>query len=146
MLIRSIKRALEEMSRNRLFGTSLSWTFWLAKFDPAPSQRAWVDQLKFPVPVQPPYIISHSTCLYSIMPPTLPPPTGEAFALVRKLLSSRPKLFQEILQEGIAAHPSSANPRQPKPPRQPRRLASGRYAQEASETYLPEGHPFVSAS
>ncbi|EIW70494.1 hypothetical protein TREMEDRAFT_60997 [Tremella mesenterica DSM 1558] len=76
----------------------------------------------------------------------LSPPTGEAFAIVRKLLLERPRGFQDLLRSGLAEHPSSHNPRPAQEPRNPRRLSSGRWAKQANVTYVPEGHPFVSSN
>lgn len=77
-------------------------------------------------------------------PAPQPAPSGEAFALVRRMLQERPRHFREILADGIAL--SATGDENPKPVAYKMKKMKGKAKAEVEPIAVPEGHPFVSAT
>ncbi|BEI85460.1 hypothetical protein CcaverHIS002_0508610 [Cutaneotrichosporon cavernicola] len=75
-------------------------------------------------------------------PTPLPTPSGEAFALVRRMLQERPRHFREILADGIA---TSTPEGEEKPVAYKMKKVKGKGKDEVEPVAVPEGHPFLSA-
>lgn len=82
------------------------------------------------------------------------PPTGAAFALVRQLLSERPRHFQELLHDGIKAlggetKRTSADvpaPGEAAAKSSKKGKSKGKAVVQDFTNPVPEGHPFVSGA
>lgn len=79
------------------------------------------------------------------------PPTGAAYALVRKLLQERPMHFQELLHDGIKALGGETTRTSADVPAAEELNAAkntkkgrGKKAVQELTNPVPEGHPFVS--
>lgn len=75
-------------------------------------------------------------------PEPLAPPTGEAFALVRRILAERPRHFREILADGIALDIEEDGE---KPQAYKMKKTKGKAKAEVEPIPVPENHPWVSA-
>ncbi|GMK55277.1 hypothetical protein CspeluHIS016_0203330 [Cutaneotrichosporon spelunceum] len=76
-------------------------------------------------------------------PSPLPTPSGEAFAIVRRMLQERPRHFREILADGIA---SSTPEGEEKPVAYKMKKVKGKGKAEVEPIVVPEGHPFLSGA
>ncbi|CAK9781094.1 hypothetical protein CC85DRAFT_282545 [Cutaneotrichosporon oleaginosum] len=70
-------------------------------------------------------------------------PTGEAFAIVRRMLQERPRHFREILADGIASTTPEGDD---KPVAYKMKKSKGKGKAEVESIAVPEGHPFMSGT
>jgi hypothetical protein len=76
-------------------------------------------------------------------PSPMPHPSGEAFAIVRRMLQERPRHFREILADGIA---STTPEGEDKPVAYKMKKTRGKGKAEVESIVVPEGHPFMSGT
>lgn len=73
----------------------------------------------------------------------------QAFGLVRQLLADRPRVFQDLLRDGISAVSSSSSASASSSASGASGVSGamlkGKGKLRAGETLVPDGHPFVSA-